>query len=38
KDLGIMGVWHSQKYQDLRQAMLNNKLEGTACEDCMYYT
>jgi len=38
KEIGIMGAWHSQKYQDLRAAMLKGDMTGTPCEKCWTYT
>lgn len=30
----FMDVWHSEKFQELRQAHLDDKIAGTACEGC----
>ena len=37
KEIGFMDAWHSQKFQDLRKAHLNQNVDGTICEKCVIY-
>lgn len=37
-NMTFMECWHSQKYINLRKAMLAGDMTGTACEDCWEYT
>ncbi|MBF0624977.1 MAG: radical SAM protein [Magnetococcales bacterium] len=33
----FMDAWHSQKFQELRQANLNENVAGTVCANCLAY-
>lgn len=35
--MGFMQAWHSSKFQDLRQANLDEVVGGTVCEECIAY-
>lgn len=36
-DMSFMDAWHSQKFQELRQANLDEDVAGTVCENCIAY-
>jgi organic radical activating enzyme len=36
KGMSLAEAWNSQSFQELRQAHLDNKIHGTACELCIY--
>ena len=37
KEIPFMQAWHSQKFQDLRQAHLSGDVRGTVCSACVSY-